>query len=392
LADQELARGPIGGWEAVTAFNVPVFQSHADITAAVRQYLGIPAASLFAKPVVIGGEIAWTTDLPGPARRWSDLTAAERERFEPLRRDLGIRLTGLIDTLRRGGVNTKLGNLSHLLDAALVVPGSEHLRIVGDQPVLTFWGFRRPGESGLAPLAAEPPPVKLPPPAPVPRRRLWPWLLALLALLLLLAGALWWWLTPPALIPVPPPPPPAPIVQPPPPPPEPPPAPIVQPPPPPPEPPPKPPTPPPPEPPPAPVPKPPEPPPPREPAKPDNVLRMPRAGDLSSLQGCWITDRYNYSNSHALGVSTYCFDANGQGSLVHTEAGVTCKAPARIEIRPDGGMYLADRNSTCSDGTAWQQDRLLCRSTTPGGVAQCSGQTNAADGRVLRWTTTLHRR
>jgi hypothetical protein len=118
------------------------------------------------------------------------------------------------------------------------------------------------------------------------------------------------------------------------------------------------------------------------------LMRIPPNGDLRSLQGCWQTDSYRSAPGAPAGSSTYCFDANGRGQLTHVEAGVTCRAPAHIEFRPDGTMYLVDRNARCEDGSAWVQDRLRCR---PGanGVATCAGESNY---QARRWATTLHRR
>jgi hypothetical protein len=44
MTDWELARGAMGDLEAVTAFNAPVFQCHAEITALLRQRIGASAA------------------------------------------------------------------------------------------------------------------------------------------------------------------------------------------------------------------------------------------------------------------------------------------------------------------------------------------------------------
>jgi hypothetical protein len=211
VTDRELARGGLAGLEAVTAFNAPVFESHIAITATIRQALGTDAARTFARPVFEGDTIAWFTDAPGPIRAWADLSPAERDAREPLRRQLGESLDGLTDTLRRQGANTQQGNLSHLIETARVVPGPEHLFLVGDCPVLTYWGFRRVSDLGLDPFGTEQltfPPAPLP-----PSSQRWPWLV-LLAALALLGGGTWWWFSrvPPAtpIVAPPHPPPPAP--------------------------------------------------------------------------------------------------------------------------------------------------------------------------------------
>lgn len=382
--------------EAVTAFNRPVFASHAEVTALVRYHLGVSAAALFATPRHVDGQIVWTTDIDGPIRGWMALTPAERARIDPVRRELGASLAALAGRLRQGGINTRMGNQAHLLEAALVIPGVAHLHAVGDRPVLAFWGFRPPGAPGLDPLGAElpapPEPVVAP---PAVRRRRWPWLLAVLALLLVLlsTAAVWRQLAvvPPVPAPEPvpkpevkpviapvepaPAPPARPVLD------------VV---------PPEPVKPEPIQPPPAPV----EPPPlpklpdlPSVPAAPQQdagLMHMPQNGDLSNLSGCWQTDRYSYGTRASKGYSVYCFDAQGRGHLTHTEQAYHCEAPANIEMRADGSMYLADRNSTCSDGGTWYQDRLLCSGDSDG-VAHCRGESSHPGG-IVHWSTTLRRR
>nr|WP_294509948.1 hypothetical protein [uncultured Rhodopila sp.] len=372
MTEQELARGKLSSLEAVTAFNAPVFQSYADITAAVRHHLGAAAASLFARPEVQGDEIAWTTDLTGPSRRWADLSPAERATMEPLRREAGESLAGLIATLRRSGTNTRSGSLSHLLETAMVIPGVEHLRLVGQQLVLTFWGFRQPGDVGLYPLGAEPLPLP-PPPQPVARRRIWPWLLGLLALLLLGTAGWWWFTLPPPVVPVPKP---EPVVEEP----KPPPPPAPTPPPPPPEP--KPPEPPPPEPPPPPpAPKPSEPPPPAPPPPPPPAPHadLPKQRwdqhDLSVLQGCWSLGRevkvqsYNAFNVPGeVGVARagrLCLDQAGHGqesTVTDFPSGrVRCEAPVTATFGASGQLEINRPAVGCNRAqTTWLHAHLSC--------------------------------
>jgi hypothetical protein len=381
MAEHELARKEPTGLEAATAFGAPVFHAYAAITAVIRQHLGILAAASFAKPTLTGQAIVWTTELEGPIRVWSALSPAESEALDPVRRELGVSLTNLVETLGQGGINTKSGNQSHLLQAALVVPGLDHLYLVGDRPVVTFWGFHRPGEPGLNPFRANAlvPPIHSPPLLPRQRRRTWPWCLAAVLALLLAAGIGLRVYSPPPEPVIEPPKPaaPTPISPPPLPPPvthvptspqsEPlPPQPL--------------PTPPAPSPTPSPAPS---------PAKSADLLRMPQNGDLSGLQGCWQTEHYSYGGGSS-GFSTYCFDAQGHGHLTHKEQDVSCEAAAEIALRRDGSMYLADHNAVCSDGTPWYRDNLLCQAGADG-VAHCTGHGSSPVG-ATQWSTTLHRR
>lgn len=373
MTEREIARGELGGLEAVTAFNAPVFQSHAEITATVRQCLGVDAAALFAKPVVLGGEVAWTTDLAGQIRGWDELSPAERDALDPMRRELGGSLTELVDSLRRRGVNTRSGNMSHLLETALVVPGARDLHMVGDRPVLTFWGFRRAGERGLDPLGTEPL-IRLPPPPPPVVRRgpIWPWLLLAGLLALLLAGGGWWWIfSHPVAPPVPkpdvvvePPKPPAPAPAP------------LPPPPAPPKPEPKPPDPPPPDPLPPPEPKPapvvnPSPPPPHA----DLPKQRWEQRDLAVLEGCWILGKefsvqsYNMFNvpgeSGVTRAARLCLNQSGQGheaAVSDFPSGrVRCDAPVTAGFGSGGDLTIERHQVTCNPPRMnWVGAHLSC--------------------------------
>jgi hypothetical protein len=144
----------------------------------------------------------------------------------------------------------------------------------------------------------------------------------------------------------------------------------------------------------APSPPPPAPPPPRReptapPAPPDDRFRIPpgiaQDRDLSFAKGCWVTDPFRHSPLQAPGVSEYCFDANGRGTMTFRRGNYVCRAPARIEIRSDGGLYLEDADSRCSDGSRWYQDRLTCHPDRSG-VARCRGQSEGH-----RWEVNLRR-
>lgn len=136
-----------------------------------------------------------------------------------------------------------------------------------------------------------------------------------------------------------------------------------------------------------------EPDPPQAPPPPeDDRLRIPddvgETGDLGFLAGCWRTDPFRHRPSQSSpGMSVYCFDANGRGSLSFRRDGLVCEAPARVEILPGGRLRIWDADTTCNDGTAWHQDRLDCTATGDG-VARCSGESSFDN----RWSVNLHRR
>ncbi len=395
MTDRELARGDLAGLEAITAFNSPVFQSYPQITAAVRQGLGPLEAALFAKPLVLGNEIAWTTDLSGPVRGWAELAPAEREALESRRLELGSNLAALVGTLRRGGTNSSSGSLSHLLETALVIPGVEHFRLVGESFVLTFWGFRRPGDLGLDPLGVEPP--VLPKKPPVPVRPRWPWKLAILALLLLLLALGVWWLywpgprevpvaTPAIEAPIPAPVPPATVIppaepirpepQPAPPPPEvpPPEAPIPAPPPPAPEPP----------------SKPPEPAPPPVVTPPAPHVDLPKQRweqrDLSVLEGCWTlgkevgAQKYNMLNmpteAGVTRAARLCLDKSGHGresTVSDFPSGrIKCDAPVTAHFDSTGELAIRRAPVLCNPPRTTYMAALLRCARRDDSVAICN--------------------
>ncbi len=204
MSPQRLTAAPLVGLEALAVFNKPVFEAHAELIGLVRQRRGPLAADAFAGPEWEGDHLVWTTDLPGTPRRWADLSLTEQAGFDAGRLSLGETLGGLVAELMRSGPNTRFGNFGQMLHAATEIPGPEHLFVVGDALVLTFWGFRSAGGSRFDPFApgltpVEPPP-RPPSAAPSSRfgRRL-PWLLRpLLVLTLMATGMMAWWLWPPS--------------------------------------------------------------------------------------------------------------------------------------------------------------------------------------------------
>ncbi|MGE0422525.1 MAG: SrfA family protein [Reyranellaceae bacterium] len=140
----------------------------------------------------------------------------------------------------------------------------------------------------------------------------------------------------------------------------------------------------------------PPPPPPKPPQEP--ILKLPpkATNDYSFLKGCWRGDSFRYTPRHSPGYHTYCFDEHGNGRLVFVwQSGTTCSAPAHARFQGDT-LQIADADATCSDGSPWTQDRLLCRPDASG-IAQCSGETNlpGPGGRrnpATSFTVRLHRR
>jgi hypothetical protein len=198
------------GMEPLGAFNQPVYRSYSQLRAALLNDLGTPFADYFARPDfdADAARIGWVAHELGEPRRWIDLSPEEHARLDPVRQKLQDGFAAYRQQLEAAPENSTRGNFGKLLAQALRVPGMQYLYVLGDQPVVAFWGFRTASTgSAVDPLmvaagsvtlggggAAAAAETATAATSTVVRRRRgwWWWLLALLLLLLLLA-LLWWW-------------------------------------------------------------------------------------------------------------------------------------------------------------------------------------------------------
>ena len=122
----------------------------------------------------------------------------------------------------------------------------------------------------------------------------------------------------------------------------------------------------------------------------DDRLRLPApTNDYSFMSGCWRTDPFRHEPMQMQsGISSYCFDANGNGQLEWRRGRTACRT--RAQARFDGAMLrVRDSDSTCNDGSRWFADQLVCHRGVDN-VAQCSGTSHGAFGPVS-WTVNLHK-
>ncbi len=444
MAGTTLVRTTLTGVRPLGVRGEPLHATHEQIRGVIRRRLGERHARLLAEPQPddVGRRIDWYSDVPGSVVPLSALP-------EPARSETLAQVGALIADIAALGAQLQQAPSSdaritgRALELACRRPSDDYVFVVGEQPVVVCWGYEPDAAGALLPPAfpartpavAEPvppaAPIAAPPPPPAPvvaAATPFPWLGWLLASALAVVLALTTAYVLRQFLPEQPvvavtqlPPPPAPPAPPPPP------NPLVGlqsalgdaqaeaeklratlaslrdefaakraacPPPP------KPPEPPPPKPPQVvekkPDPPPPPPPPPKPPQEP--ILKLPpkATNDYSFLKGCWRGDSFRYTPRHAPGYHTYCFDENGNGQLVFVwQSGTTCTAPARARFQGDT-LQIADADTTCSDGSPWSQDRLLCRPDAAG-IAQCSGETNlpGPGGRrnpATSFTVRLHRR
>ena len=422
----------------------PLHNAAPQLRRVVRRRLGDEAAGLLAdpQPHEDGKAIDWYADWPGPVQPLSALDAARRaEVMQTVERRLAdIRRLG--DALAGAGAREDMGVVGLSLQLAARAPAPSFIFLVGARPVIVCWGYEKDAAASLLPptlpqpasrSAAQPParrPVLEAPPAlPILRAppSTIPWfrtLLLALPLLLLLLGAAWLLReilpadpalalatregpdAPSAAEPPPdplpalktaysteqsrervlkvelslveaelkkriadckppePPKPPQVAVAPPPP--------QVQP-----------------QPRPAPAPPPPQPQP-RQTRPNDDRLRLPSpTNDYSFMSGCWRTDPFRHEPMQMqAGISSYCFDGNGNGQLEWRRGRTACRT--RAQARFDGAMLrVRDSDSTCNDGSRWFADQLVCHRGVDN-VAQCSGTSYGAFGPVS-WTVNLHK-
>ncbi len=414
----------------------PLHNAAPQLRRVVRRRLGDDAAGLLADPQLheSGKAIDWHADWAGPVRPLSALEPERRAEVRAAVERMLADIRRLGDTLAGAGPREDMGVVGLSLQLAARMPAESSIFMVGERPVIVCWGYEKEAAAGLLPVALPTPPapllhqpvVRAPAitPLPQPVNTAIPWLrtllLALPLLLLLLAGA---WLlrellpADPALSlatregpPAPPPPeaPPDPsaalkvafateqsrgrVLQvelslieaelkkriancKPPEPPKPPPQVAVAPPPPKPAP----------APPPAPAPA------PRQTAPNDGRLRLPSApsNDYSFMAGCWRTDPFRHEPMQGqAGVSSYCFDANGNGQLEWRRGRTACRT--RAQARFEGStLRVRDGDANCNDGSRWYADQLVCRRGADN-VAQCSGASRGVNGPVT-WTVNLHK-
>jgi hypothetical protein len=426
----------------------PLHNAAPQLRRVVRRRLGEEAAGLLADPQLHedGKAIDWYADWPGAVQPLSAVDGERRaEVLAGVERTLAdIRRLG--DTLAGAGPREDMGVVGLSLQLAARAPTQSFVFLVGDRPVIVCWGYEKEAASSLLPAILprppEPPAVAAPEHRPVveapralpvmrPASNTIPWLRTLLLalpLLLLLMGAAWLLREilpadpsvalatregPDAPPPGAPPPDPLPTLKAsfsteqsrervlkvelslieaelrkriadckPPEPPKPPPQVAVAPPPPPPQAQPQPP-----KPTPAPAPT----PPPRQTRPNDDRMRLPSApsNDYSFMSGCWRTDPFRHEPRQGqAGISSYCFDANGNGQLEWRRGRTACRT--RAQARFEGAtLMVRDSDSTCNDGSRWYADRLVCRRGADD-VAQCSGASQGAFGPVA-WTVNLHK-
>ena len=201
-----IARDKVDRYRPLGAFGKPAYQSHVQLRAMLLAKRGPKFANYFAKPTYDAdtGELRWTSEMPGNARGWHEMTPDEQAQRALDLEVIRSGLTSYVQELREQGSSQPGGSqaFASLLEQALKVPAQgDFLYFVGDQPVIAFWGFETQAGASVEPAALAPhyplqptapePIVPMPvAPAEEKRKRPWWWWLlwALLGLLLLLGS------------------------------------------------------------------------------------------------------------------------------------------------------------------------------------------------------------
>jgi hypothetical protein len=399
-----LATEPTRRYQPIGVHGQPVFESHIQLKAALTQRFGPGYADSFSKPDQDARDetIRWVAEIPGEARSWRDLTPEEQTRTALALEAMHADIKSYAAEIRATSKDTSALSFAALLDNALSIPAIDHVHLVGETPVLSFWGFQGVQASTLVHLQPPPPAAAVMAPAAVAPAVATPWwkhLLWLLPLLLLLALLLAWLFLgqgctdpkvtlptvppvadpekpleekpleeksgvpvvpgtggiavpdgngtiPPAsgTLPVAPDTPRAPATDSPPP----------------------------------PTTPPTVPPPPRPDAPPGDAMQIPpdaaQKGDVTFLDGLWRSRRGLIDNSTGEELTQYYrFGQNGTGeTVVRRSDGTECKAPARGAFK-NGQLVLEEEgNLVCPDGRTYDRSQTQC-DRTASGVTTCYG-------------------
>lgn len=129
---------------------IPVYTCYLQIYETVERKFGREVALLYARPVEnqAVGEIDWYTPVSGTARRLADLPEEEKkpiyEKFAAAAEEI---LKYADEELIRSGKPQRITR-GEILKLSLRYPDDNALLVVGEQPVMTCWGFG-PGTPGV---------------------------------------------------------------------------------------------------------------------------------------------------------------------------------------------------------------------------------------------------
>lgn len=135
--------GTLSGLRALGSGGANAIDVHSQITRDLRATLGDAYAALFAEPSIDGLRVDWFAATPqrgAETGRLSDATEERRNAGEQRLREIARAVLARGETLGRSDQPAQR-ILGEMMRNALEIPDESAIWLVGDQPVLTFWGF-----------------------------------------------------------------------------------------------------------------------------------------------------------------------------------------------------------------------------------------------------------
>lgn len=126
-----------------------VYENSYQLLELIRSRLGLSHVLVFAEPMLDAGRqvIDWYCPVQGQIRPFADLLEENKQAIHEYLAVIAADVRNLAETLK---ANSQRSLGGELLDLAVLYPGDEWIYLVGEQPVITCWGF------GPATLGAQP--------------------------------------------------------------------------------------------------------------------------------------------------------------------------------------------------------------------------------------------
>ena len=191
-----LHSGSFSDYTPLGEVGYPVYSAAPQIRLAVARQIGQDAADFLAVPKhhLEGKSIDWYAPVSGDIVPWSAASPEERAQLIGQIEQFRARIAEHAQKIRASAAEGDQRVFGLLLEQATRIPDETHLFLVGNKPVITFWGFVKAGDDRrrdvLGQLRGTAPSVGVSR-AAEPARFGWRWLAFLLPLLLLLL-LLWW--------------------------------------------------------------------------------------------------------------------------------------------------------------------------------------------------------
>jgi hypothetical protein len=192
-----LHSGHLSDYTPLGEVGYPVYSAAPQIRLAIARQIGQDAADFLAVPKhhVEGKSIDWYAPVSGDIVPWSAASPEERAQLTGQIEQFRARIAEHAQKIRASAAEGDQRVFGLLLEQVTRIPDETHLFLVGNKPVITFWGFVNAGDDRrhdvLDRLRDAAPNIAVPRAAEPARTFGWRWLAFLLPLLLLLL-LLWW--------------------------------------------------------------------------------------------------------------------------------------------------------------------------------------------------------